>query len=132
MDKAQVCEVLNINEHQLSRLVKQHKIAGRDDDFDVEHLCQHAELEPGKPLSKLPAKRSFSNEQISRLRFDLIIALKEAVITSELTRDEAPGQLSNLVCEIWESCEPVTSFVFPENAGGTSARDVRRSMVVAR
>jgi hypothetical protein len=111
MNKAQVCEVLHINEVQLFRLVKQNKITIQNDeydDFDVEHLRQHAELEPGKPLSRLPAKRSFRNEQISRLRFDLIIALKEAVVTSGLTRDEAQGQLSNLVCEIWESCEPVT------------------------
>lgn len=111
LDKAQVCEVLNINKNQLYHLVKMNKIAvcdGEYDDFDVEHLRQHAELSPGKPLSQLPAKRSFRNEKISRLRFDLIAALKEAVITSGLTRDEAQGQLSNLVCEIWESCEPVT------------------------
>jgi hypothetical protein len=42
------------------------------------------------------------------LGFDLIAALKEAVITSGLARNEAQGQLSNLVCEIWESYEPVT------------------------
>lgn len=111
MDKAQVCEVLNIKDHQLSRLVKLNMIALRDgeyDDFDVEHLRQHAEINPSKPLSQLPAKRSFRSEKVSRLRFDLIAALKEAVITSGLTRDEAQGQLSNLVCEIWESCEPVT------------------------
>jgi hypothetical protein len=111
MDKAQVCEALHINEIQLSRLVKQKKIAVQGDeydDFDVEHLRQHTELEPGKPLSKHPAKRSFRNEQISRLRFDLIIALKEAVVNSGLTRDEAQGQLSNVVCEIWKSNEPMT------------------------
>jgi hypothetical protein len=111
LTKAQVCEALYINADQLSRLVRMNKIALSDgdyDDFDVEHLRQHAELEPDKPLSKLPAKRSFRNEQISRLRFDLIIALKEAVIASGLTRDEAQGYLSNLVGEIWESCEPET------------------------
>jgi hypothetical protein len=110
MNKVQACEVFHINESQLSRLVKLNKItvSGEDyDDFDVEHLRQHAELEPDKPLSKLPAKRSFRNEHISRLRFDLIAALKETVITSGLTRDKAQEQLSNLVCEIWESCEPV-------------------------
>jgi hypothetical protein len=111
MDKAQVCVTLHINEVQFSRLVKQNKIDVRDneyDDFDVDHLRQQAEMEPGKPLSKLPAKRSFRNELISRLRFDLIASLKEAVITSALTRDEAQRQLSDLICEIWESCEPVT------------------------
>ena len=72
MDKQEVCETLNLNESQLSCLVKLKKIAVRDgiyDDFDVENLRQHAELESGKPLSKLPAKRSFHNEQINRLRF---------------------------------------------------------------
>jgi hypothetical protein len=111
MNKAQVCEVIHINEVQLSRLVKQNKIAVRGDeydDFDVEHLRQPAELSPRKPLSQLPAKRSFRSESVNRARFDLITALKEAVVTSGLTRDEAQGQLSNLVCEIWESCEPVT------------------------
>ncbi len=111
MKKAQVCEALNISADQFSRLVKQNKISMRGDDyddFDVEHLRQHADLEPGKPLSKLPAKRSFRSEQIGRLRFDLIAALKEAVVTSGLTRDEAQGQLCNLVSEIWESCEPMT------------------------
>ena len=106
-----MCEAFLINESQLSRLVKQNKIAVQNDeydDFDVEHLRQHAELESDKPLSKLPAKRLFRDEQISRLRFDLIAALKEAVMTSGLTRDEGQEQLSNLVCEIWESCEPVT------------------------
>jgi len=109
MDKAQGCEVLNINEIQFSRLVKQNKIAVRDeayDDFDVEPLRQHVELNPGKPLSLLPA--SFRSHKVSRLRFNLIAALKEAVITSGLRRDEAPRQLSNLVCEIWVSCESVT------------------------
>jgi hypothetical protein len=111
MDKAQVCEVLNIRADQLSRLVKQNKIAVRGDEYDefhVDHLRQHIVLELGKPLSKLLEKRSFRNERISCLHFDLIAALKEALMTSSLTRDEAQGQLPNLVCEIWESCEPVT------------------------
>jgi hypothetical protein len=74
MNKAQVCEVLHINEVQLSRLVKQNKIVVRGheyDDFDIENLRQHAKLEPGKPLSKMPAKRSFRNDKVSRLHFDL-------------------------------------------------------------
>ena len=111
MNKAQACEVLHINDNQLARLVKQNKIAVQNDeydDFDVEHLRQHATLNPKTPFTKLPAKRSFRSEQVRRLGFDLIAALKEAVITCGLTRDAAQGQLSNLVCEIWQSCEPVT------------------------
>jgi hypothetical protein len=65
------------------------------DDFDVEHLPQHAELAPDKALSKLPAKWSFCSESVNRARFDLIIALKEAVVSSGLTGDETQGQLSN-------------------------------------
>ena len=60
------------------------------------------------PLSKLPAKRSVRSESVRRARFDLIAALKDAVITSELTHNEAQGQLSDLVCEIWESYKPLT------------------------
>jgi hypothetical protein len=95
MNKAQVCETLNINESQLSHLVKLKKIAVHDgnyDDFDVETLYRQAALDPDRPRSKLPviiAKRDFRSDKITRLRFDLIAALKEAVMTSGLTRDEA-------------------------------------------
>src|SRR5262245_11573341 len=114
MDKQEVCETLGINESQLSRLVKLKKIAvhnGIYDDFDFENLRWHSALDLDRPLSHPPSKavrRSFRSDHITRLRFDLIAALKEAVVTSGLTRDEAQGQLCNLVSEIWESCEPVT------------------------
>jgi hypothetical protein len=45
---------------------------------------------------------------LHKRRVFLFTRAKEAVVTNRLTRNEAPGPLSNLVCEIWESCEPVT------------------------
>jgi hypothetical protein len=106
-----VCEALNIGESQLARFVRMNKIALRDgdyDDADIEHLRQQAMLSPSVALTKLPAKRTFRNEKVTRASFDLIAALKEAVLTSGLTLDEVQGQLCNLVTEIWELCEPVT------------------------
>jgi hypothetical protein len=99
MNKVEVCEVLKIKENQLARLVRINQIALRDGDYDdtyVEHLRQQAILTPGVALTKLPAKRTFRNERVTRARFDLIAALKGAVLTSGMTCNEAQGS-----CAIW-------------------------------
>ena len=116
MTANEVCMVLGINKHQLSYLVRRGKIANQGDrkeanysDEDVKYLARQRGLVQGNKLTKVRTRTiAFSNERIESARRELIIALREACLTSGLPRDVAEGRLSLFTCDLYDEIAPVT------------------------